>query len=127
VEFVEGDLDRLPLADASVDATVCLLVLHHLPDPAAACREMARILRPGGTALIVDMVSHDRDTYRHTMGHRWLGFTDGGMLDLLSQAGFRQATYRRLPSDTQAKGPDLFAATGIASGKVPAPASPQEK
>jgi ubiquinone/menaquinone biosynthesis C-methylase UbiE/DNA-binding transcriptional ArsR family regulator len=120
IDFVEGDLTGLPLAAASVDAAVCLLVLHHLPDPAAALRQMARILRPGGTALVVDMVAHDRNTYRHTMGHRWLGFSESHLLPLFQAAGFRDIRYRLLPSDTQARGPDLFIATAAASEKGPA-------
>lgn len=111
VDFLAGDLEALPLADASVDAAVCVLVLHHVADPGQACREAARILRPGGTALIVDMVEHDRTTYRHTMGHRWLGFSSRAMEAYLAAAGLEQVRYRPLASDTQALGPGLFVCT----------------
>lgn len=124
VEFVEGGLEAIPLPPASVDAAVCLLVLHHLPDPSRACREMARIIRPGGVVLIADMVDHDRAEYRQTMGHRWLGFSKPAVTGYLDEAGFESVVYRRLPSDTQAKGPDLFIATGRAPG---APHPPGEK
>jgi SAM-dependent methyltransferase len=47
--FVEGDAQALPLADASVDAAVMALVLFFLPEPERGLRELARVVRPGGT------------------------------------------------------------------------------
>ncbi|HEY7349038.1 MAG TPA: class I SAM-dependent methyltransferase [Ktedonobacterales bacterium] len=42
----------LPFADGSFDLLICLDLLVHLPDPQAAVRELYRVLRPGGAALI---------------------------------------------------------------------------
>ena len=53
--FLEGDLHRLPLGDASVDIVVCALALTHLPDLRAPVAELARVVRPGGHVLIVDV------------------------------------------------------------------------
>lgn len=114
VEFLAADLARLPLPDASVDAAVCFLVLHHIEEPAAAVRQMHRILRTdraGGVALIVDMVEHDHKEFRHTMGHKHLGFSADAMEGMLRAAGFRQIEVSLLPIDPDAKGPALFAAT----------------
>jgi ubiquinone/menaquinone biosynthesis C-methylase UbiE len=47
--FLEGDAQALPLPAASVDAAVMALVLFFLPDPAEGVRELARVVRPGGT------------------------------------------------------------------------------
>jgi len=116
VEFREGTLERLPLEDASVNAAVAALVLHHVADPEAACLEMARILKPGGTALLIDMVDHDRSTYRHTMGHRWLGFSSESMTGYLAGAGFQKVRYQPMAPDTDARGPGLFLATATAPG-----------
>jgi len=44
--------ESTPLADASVDRVLCRSVLHHIADPNAAYREMARVLRPGGRLLL---------------------------------------------------------------------------
>jgi ubiquinone/menaquinone biosynthesis C-methylase UbiE len=52
--FVEGLATGLPLPDASVDVVWCERVLQHVPDPQAALVEMARVLRPGGRALLLD-------------------------------------------------------------------------
>ena len=112
VEFVQGDLEKLPLPDGTVDAAVCVLVLHHLPDPAAAIREMARVVKPGGVALIVDMVQHNREAYRHTMGHRWQGFSVPDMIRWMTEAGLPHPRFHVLPSDSDAKGPGLFACAG---------------
>jgi SAM-dependent methyltransferase len=49
---VVGDVLRLPVADASMDLVLCEHVLEHVLDPLAACREIERVLRPGGLALI---------------------------------------------------------------------------
>lgn len=114
VDFRAAQLEELPIGDGEVDAAVAMLVFHHLPDPAAACREMRRILRPGGTALIVDMVDHDRATYRHTMGHRWQGFSAESILGHMTGAGLVGVRYLSMASDTQARGPGLFVATGTA-------------
>lgn len=48
----QADIDALPFPDASFDYVLCVEVLRYLPDPMPCIREMARVLRPGGTALV---------------------------------------------------------------------------
>jgi SAM-dependent methyltransferase len=52
VAAVRGNLARLPLADASVDAVVNLQVIEHLWDQPGFVAECARVLRPGGTLVM---------------------------------------------------------------------------
>jgi ubiquinone/menaquinone biosynthesis C-methylase UbiE len=52
VDLRTSDVDALPFPDASFDYVVCIEVLRYLPDPNACIREMARVLRPGGVALV---------------------------------------------------------------------------
>ena len=111
VEVRDGSLEALPLADASLDAAVLALVLHHLPSPAEALAEAARVLKPGGRLLIVDMTSHDREEYRQRMGHVWLGFSDEQMSKFLTHAGFTGIRTHALSPAPEAKGPTLFAAS----------------
>lgn len=53
VDAVVSDLQRLPFDDGSVDLVVGCAVLHHLPDPGAVLREVARVLRPGGACVFI--------------------------------------------------------------------------
>ena len=112
VELHRATLESLPLDDASLDAATLILVLHHLPDPDKAVREVARVLRPGGRLLVVDMLPHDRQEYRQQMGHVWMGFTPERIGQTLEDAGFIRQRFMDLPADPAAKGPTLFAATG---------------
>ncbi len=109
VEVRRGALESLPIPDATLDAATCVLVLHHLPAPQRALAEAARVLRPGGRLLLTDMMPHDRDTYRHQMGHVWLGFSEAEIVRLLADAGFAAIRHRPLPPDPTAQGPTLFA------------------
>ena len=52
IQVFEGDGCALPLADQSADAAWLSLVIHHIPDMAAAAREIRRVLRPGAPVLI---------------------------------------------------------------------------
>lgn len=111
VELRRGSLEALPIDDATLDAATMMLVLHHLPSPGAAIAEAARVLKPGGRLLIVDMSPHEHEEYRQQMGHVWLGFSDDQISRWLEHAGLSHVTVRALPATTEAKGPGLFAAT----------------
>ena len=110
IDFRRGDLEKLPLRSREADAALVFLVLHHLPDPAVAFVESARILKSRGALLIVDMVAHDREEYRHTMGHRHLGFDAREIERWARAAGLRDVSVQRLRPDTASRGPGLFAA-----------------
>jgi SAM-dependent methyltransferase len=49
---LHGAIDAIPVDDASFDVALCLQVLEHVPDPAAAVRELHRVVRPGGRVLL---------------------------------------------------------------------------
>jgi ArsR family transcriptional regulator len=112
VELRRGDLESLPIDAARADAATLMLVLHHVPEPANALREAARVLKPGGRAIVVDMLPHDREHYRQQMGHVWLGFGEAQIARMLEEAGFTRTRVVALAPDARAKGPGLFVATG---------------
>jgi ArsR family transcriptional regulator len=116
VDVRKGDLETLPLDEGELDTAMLSLVLHYSPDPARALREVARVTRPGGRVLIVDMLPHDREEYQQTMGHVWLGFSEKQITRYLAGAGFDDVRIRALPADPDAKGPALFAAVAVRAG-----------
>jgi SAM-dependent methyltransferase len=102
IEWKRGDLERLPLPDASVDVTLLSQALHHAADPAAALREAFRVLRPSGRLLMLDLKTHGEEWVRTTLGDRWLGFSEDELRGLSHAAGFDQITVRvgaRIPGD----------------------------
>ncbi len=116
VEFLEGEITELPLESGSVDAVVCMLVMHHLEEPVVALKEMRRVLtdeRGGGVVLLVDMCEHTNDEYRRGMGHKHLGFSEGEVIGMLEGAGFGGVggvRVNNLRPDVKSSGPPLFAA-----------------
>lgn len=66
VEIVEGAANRLPFGDASFDAVVSSGSMHHWKEPVAGLNETYRVLKPGSTALIYDLVNDTpADVLRH--------------------------------------------------------------
>jgi ArsR family transcriptional regulator len=123
VELRRGSLERLPIEDGALDLAVLALVLHHVAAPVAVLSEAARTLKPGGRVMVVDMLPHDREDYRQTMGHVWLGFEERQIARALATAGFGAPRWHALPPDPRAKGPTLFVARAerLASAPLPHP------
>lgn len=111
VDLRRGELEALPIDDARLDAATLMLVLHHLPEPERALAEVARALKPGGRLLVVDMLPHDRESYRQQMGHVWLGFADDHVRRIFGESGFTDTRIVSLPPDAKSKGPGLFVST----------------
>jgi len=116
VELRRGELEALPLAAEELDVAMLSLVLHYSPDPQRALEETARVVRPGGRLLVVDMQPHEREEYQQQMGHVWLGFSEKQISRFLTGAGFDDVRVRPLPADPDAKGPALFAAVASRRG-----------
>lgn len=109
-----GAIEALPLEDGSLDAVVLFLVLHHVTDPGSGIHEVARVLKPGGRMLIVDLRAHVREDYRQSMGHLWMGFEAPQIEQWTRAAGMEGFRYLPLPADPDARGPMLFAASARA-------------
>ncbi len=110
VELLLGTLEELPLDDAACDAALMVLALTYVAEPRAAVVEAARVIRPGGTLVVVDLLPHDREEFRRELGQHWLGFEPEDISTLLGGAGFAGARVRALPPAPEAKGPALFLA-----------------
>jgi len=87
VVWKRGELENLPLRDASVDVALLSQALHHASDPAIALTEAARIVVPGGRVVILDLREHDQSWVRDRLGDTWLGFPDDRLAKLMTEAG----------------------------------------
>jgi ubiquinone/menaquinone biosynthesis C-methylase UbiE len=59
VRFLAADVEALPFRDASFGVVTCRLAAHHFPALLPAMKEIARVLRPGGSLLVQDILGHD--------------------------------------------------------------------
>src|SRR6476659_6044563 len=74
ISFRAGSLEKLPMADGEMDLAIASLVLHHVAEPSAAMREIARTIRPGGRLLLVEQYAHEHQSFHDRMGDVWWGF-----------------------------------------------------
>jgi ubiquinone/menaquinone biosynthesis C-methylase UbiE len=74
VEFKIGNVEQIPLPNASVDAVIGNMVLHHCPSPEAAVREIARVLVSGGRLVLSDLQEHGYESLRKEHADLWMGF-----------------------------------------------------
>jgi ArsR family transcriptional regulator len=87
VIWKKGELEKLPMKDASVDIAMLSQALHHAHDPARAVAEAARVTTPGGRVLLLDLRAHDEEWVRAKLGDRRLGFADDELRRMLTAAG----------------------------------------
>ena len=90
VIWKRGELDRLPMRDASVDVALLSQALHHAQNPERAVAEAVRITIPGGRVLVLDLRTHHEEWVRSKLGDRRLGFDDEELKKLLTAAGLRE-------------------------------------
>lgn len=81
---VVADLNQpFPLPDATFDTVLCSDVLEHIAEPAAFLREAARVLKPGGTLLLMVPFFY----WIHEQPHDYYRYTEFALRRLLTQAG----------------------------------------
>jgi SAM-dependent methyltransferase len=93
VEFRLGEIEHLPVADASADVVISNCVINLLPDKRPAFEEAFRILRPGGRLVVSDIVSARPLPDEFKTAERWTACLAGAIpeaeyLDMIKHAGF---------------------------------------
>ena len=89
LEYRKGDLEAVPIKDATVDLAFFSQALHHAQHPERAVAEAMRILKPGGRIVVLDLLRHNYEEAREMYADLWLGFTEVELTRFLRQAGFK--------------------------------------
>lgn len=90
LEFRLGDLQNPPIDPSSVDLVILSQALHHAEEPAKAIAAAARIVKPGGRIMILDLLGHKFEQARELYGDRWLGFAESDLHRWLEEAGLKK-------------------------------------
>lgn len=96
VEFKIGNVEQIHLPNASIDAVIGNMVLHHCPSPEAAVREMARVLVPGGRLVLSDLQEHSYESLRKDHADLWMGFKTDYVRKTLQNAGLEDVSVNAL-------------------------------
>ncbi len=75
IAFVHLEGRAFPFDDGSFDTVLLSLFLHHATNPARVFTECARVLRPGGTIVMADLLKHEETWMMDALHDVWLGFT----------------------------------------------------
>jgi SAM-dependent methyltransferase len=124
VEFVQGDMEALPLADESVDVVISNCVINLAPDKDRVLREAYRVLKPGGRLAVTDIVVRGELSreIRRSM-ELWVGCIAGALEEgeyarKLAAAGFDEIRIERMRLYGAADAREFLAAAGLDAGRV---------
>ncbi len=89
IQFVEADLHALPKNFGAKDLVVISQSLHHVDHPERALAEAARVLKPGGRVVVLELMPHQEEWVKTRLGHRHLGFEPATLIAAMTTAGFQ--------------------------------------
>jgi ArsR family transcriptional regulator len=108
-----GDIEKVPLSDASVDVAILSQALHHAQHPQIAIQEAFRILKPEGQILILDLNEHTFEKAREIYADVWLGFKESVLHQFLKKAGFQNVEVSLAAKETSEPYFETLLATGF--------------
>jgi len=100
VDFRLGDAEHLPVGDAMVDAVFMHMLLHHSGNPLQAMKEAARVVKPGGVLVLVDLAEHTDAGFKEVQGDLWPGFTMDQLKEFVKESGFTVEAENRYNNNT---------------------------
>lgn len=112
VTYKLGDIESVPLHDASVDLAILSQALHHAQHPQKAVAEAYRILRPGGHLLVLDLKAHTFEKAHELYADVWLGFQENMLHSFLKKAGFQHVEVSIVARETLAPNFETLLASG---------------
>lgn len=89
---IKSDLSDNVLISEQIEIVTMNMALHHLDNPAHMIKEMYRMLVPGGTFILSDVMEHEGEWARTEMHDKWLGFTLSEVENWIKQAGFIESS-----------------------------------
>jgi ubiquinone/menaquinone biosynthesis C-methylase UbiE/DNA-binding MarR family transcriptional regulator len=113
LEYRQGDMEQPPIRPGSVDVVILSQALHHAVHPPRALEAAWKILRPGGTVLILDLAEHSFEAAREMYADVWLGFAPAELSRLLREAGFEGNTVEVVAKEKEGPGFQTLLAVGM--------------
>jgi ubiquinone/menaquinone biosynthesis C-methylase UbiE/biotin operon repressor len=112
LEYRLGDLESPPIEDASMDLAFFSQSLHHALHPERAVAAAARLLKPGGRIVILDLKKHTFEQARDLYADTWLGFSELELREFLESAGFTGVQSWVVDREAQSPGLETILAMG---------------
>ena len=112
LEYRLGDMENPPIRPGSVDVAILSQALHHAVHPPRVLEAAWKILRPGGTLLILDLVEHTFEAAREMYSDVWLGFSPAELARLMREAKFEGVSVEVVAKEKEGPGFQTLLAAG---------------
>jgi ubiquinone/menaquinone biosynthesis C-methylase UbiE len=112
LEYRLGDMENPPIRLGSVDVAILSQALHHAVHPPRVLEAAWKILRPGGTLLILDLVEHTFEAAREMYADVWLGFSPAELARLMREAKFEGVSVEVVAKEKEGPGFQTLLAVG---------------
>jgi ubiquinone/menaquinone biosynthesis C-methylase UbiE len=102
IEYRLGDIAEPPIDPGTIDIAILSQTLHHAVNPAQSIAAAAKLLKPGGRLVILDLNQHQFDKSRKLYGDYWLGFSEVDLRQWLKDAGLEKIRVQLLAPESEA-------------------------